>query len=121
VIAPVIKGGQNSASSGATPTNRAKENRPEIVRFRPAFVCPVGLQNLHPRLKSWRLHRALQGARGVAVRGRRKGDGIGDVSNAQINREMTALKRVFSLAVKTGSCYAGLPSGARLRPKAFLL
>ena len=30
------------------------KSRPETRRFRPAFVCPVSLQNLHPRFKSGR-------------------------------------------------------------------
>lgn len=38
----------------------------------------------------------------VAVRGPHKGKRIGDVSNAEINRELTTLKRMFSLAVENG-------------------
>lgn len=36
----------------------------------------------------------------VAGRGQRKGERIGDVSNAEINRELTLLKRMFNLAVQ---------------------
>jgi integrase len=36
----------------------------------------------------------------VAVKGLRKGQRIGDVSNAEINRELTILKRMFSLAMQ---------------------
>jgi hypothetical protein len=36
----------------------------------------------------------------VATRGRREGERIGDVSNAAINRELTLLKRMFTLAVQ---------------------
>lgn len=36
----------------------------------------------------------------VAHRGRRKSERIGDVSNAEINRELTILKRMFSLAMQ---------------------
>jgi len=38
----------------------------------------------------------------VAARGKRKGERISDVSNAQINRELTALKRAFTLAEQGG-------------------
>ena len=36
----------------------------------------------------------------VAARGERKGERISDVSNAEINRELTLLKRMFTLAVQ---------------------
>ena len=36
----------------------------------------------------------------VAVKGLRKGERIGDVSNAEINRELTILERMFSLAMQ---------------------
>ena len=54
VITAVIKPGQQWVSSDPTGTNRRRRNRPEILYFRPVFVCPVGLQNLHPRFKSGR-------------------------------------------------------------------
>lgn len=43
------------------------------------------------------LHRKEQGI--VAVRGEKQGQRIGDVSNAEINRELALLKRIFRLAV----------------------
>jgi hypothetical protein len=36
----------------------------------------------------------------AAARGQRKGEGIGNVSNAEINRELTLLKRMFTLAAR---------------------
>jgi integrase len=45
-------------------------------------------------------HRQTQGV--VAVRGPRTGTRIGDVSNAEINRELAILKRMFVLAVREG-------------------
>ncbi len=38
----------------------------------------------------------------VAAKGRREGERIGDVSNAEINRELTILKRIFNLAIQAG-------------------
>jgi len=38
----------------------------------------------------------------IAVRGRRRGQRIGDVSNAEINRELAVLKRMFTLAMHDG-------------------
>lgn len=43
-------------------------------------------------------HRQEQGI--VAHRGLRAGERIGDVSNAEINRELTILKRIFSLSMQ---------------------
>ncbi len=37
----------------------------------------------------------------VAARGEKKGERIGDVSNAEINRELTILKRIFNLAIQS--------------------
>jgi integrase len=45
-------------------------------------------------------HRQAQGI--VAIRGPRKDERTGDVSNAEINRELQTLKRVFSLAIESG-------------------
>lgn len=45
-------------------------------------------------------HRQKQGI--VGVRGKRKGERIGDVSNAEINRELALLKRMFTLALQAG-------------------
>ncbi len=44
------------------------------------------------------VHRQAQGI--VAHRGPRAGERIGDVSNAEINRELQTLKRVFNLAIE---------------------
>lgn len=43
-------------------------------------------------------HRQAQGI--VAVRGKHNGERIGDVSNAEINRELATLKRMFTLAMQ---------------------
>jgi integrase len=51
-------------------------------------------------VRTYVTHRLEQGI--VATRGKRKGDRIGDVSNAEINRELTALKRAFTLAAQGG-------------------
>ena len=45
-------------------------------------------------------HRKAQGI--VAVRGPHKGTRLSDVSNAEINRELQVLKRMFSLAIQSG-------------------
>jgi integrase len=45
-------------------------------------------------------HRKKQGI--VPVRGPHKGERISDVSNAEINRELQVLKRMFTLAIKAG-------------------
>ena len=45
-------------------------------------------------------HRQAQGI--VAIRGPHKGKRISDVSNAEINRELQVLKRMFSLAIDSG-------------------
>lgn len=49
-------------------------------------------------VRAYIAHRQAQGI--VAVRGPRQGQRVGDVSNAEINRELTALKRVLSLALQ---------------------
>jgi integrase len=49
-------------------------------------------------VRAYIAHRQEQGI--VAAKGQRKGERIGDVSNAEINRELTALKRMFSLALQ---------------------
>jgi integrase len=49
-------------------------------------------------VRSYVAHRQEQGI--VAHRGPRTGERIADVSNAEINRELTILKRMFSLAVQ---------------------
>ena len=43
-------------------------------------------------------HRLKQGI--VAHKGKRKGQRIGDVSNAEVNRELQTLKRIFNLAIE---------------------
>jgi hypothetical protein len=45
-------------------------------------------------------HRQEQGV--ISVNGPRTGERVRDVSNAEINRELTLLKRMFSLAEKAG-------------------
>ena len=57
-----------------------------------------------------RLHRHRQKEGIVAARGERKGERISDVSNAEINRELTLLKRMFNLAVQARQL---LPHDAR--------
>jgi integrase len=57
-------------------------------------------------------HRQAQGI--VAVRGERKGERIGDVSNAEINRELQLLKRIFNFAIE-GERLATRPKIAMLR------
>jgi len=49
-------------------------------------------------VRNYIAHRQEQGI--VASKGKRKGERIGDVSNAELNRELMALKRIFSLAVQ---------------------
>lgn len=49
-------------------------------------------------VRAYIAHRQEQGI--VAHKGPRKGERIGDVSNAEINRELTILKRMFSLAMQ---------------------
>ena len=49
-------------------------------------------------VRAYVAHRQTQGI--VAVRGARTGERIGDVSNAEINRELQHLKRIFSLAIQ---------------------
>ena len=49
-------------------------------------------------VRAYIAHRQAAGI--VATRGERKGERIGDVSNAEINRELTVLKRMFTLAVQ---------------------
>jgi integrase len=44
------------------------------------------------------VHRQQQGI--VAHKGPRKGERVGDVSNAEINRELQVLKRIFNLAIE---------------------
>jgi integrase len=44
------------------------------------------------------LHRQQQGI--VAINGTRKGQRVADVSNAEINRELQTLKRIFNLAIE---------------------
>jgi integrase len=51
-------------------------------------------------VRAYITHRQAQGI--IASRGQRQGERIGDVSNGEINRELTALKRAFSLAVQGG-------------------
>jgi integrase len=46
------------------------------------------------------VHRQRQGI--VAHKGPRKGERVSDVSNAEINREIQILKRMFSLAMRSG-------------------
>jgi hypothetical protein len=43
-------------------------------------------------------HRETAGI--AAARAQRKGEHIGNVSNAEINRELTLLKRMFTLAAR---------------------
>ena len=45
-------------------------------------------------------HRQQQGI--VAIKGKRKDERVGDVSNAEVNRELTLLRRMFSIALKDG-------------------
>ena len=45
-------------------------------------------------------HRQAEGI--VAVKGERRGQRIGDVSNGEINRELQHLKRIFNLAIEGG-------------------
>jgi integrase len=45
-------------------------------------------------------HRKAEGI--IAVRGPHKGERVGDVSNAEVNRELQVLKRMFSLAIRSG-------------------
>jgi integrase len=49
-------------------------------------------------VRAYIAHRREQGI--VATRGKRQGERIGDVSNAEINRGLTLLKRMFTLAVQ---------------------
>lgn len=51
-------------------------------------------------VRAYIAHRQEQGI--LSAKGRRKGERIGDVSNAEINRELALLKRMFSLAVQDG-------------------
>jgi integrase len=51
-------------------------------------------------VNAYKAHRQRQGI--VADRGAQKGERIRDVSNAEINRELATLKRVFSLAIQGG-------------------
>ncbi len=44
------------------------------------------------------VHRQQQGI--IAHRGTRKGERIGDVSNAEVNRELQTLKRIFNIAIE---------------------
>jgi integrase len=53
-----------------------------------------------PDVTAYVAHRQEQGI--VAVRGPRKGERVADVSNAEINRELQLLKRIFSLAIQGG-------------------
>ena len=46
------------------------------------------------------VHRQKQGI--IARNGPRQGERVGDVSNAEISRELAVLKRMFSLAVQSG-------------------
>lgn len=45
-------------------------------------------------------HRQEQGI--VATKGPKKGERIADVSNAEVNRELQVLKRIFNLAIESG-------------------
>jgi integrase len=51
-------------------------------------------------VRAYIAHRQEQGI--VGVKGRHKGLRVGDVSNAEINRELALLKRMFTLALQDG-------------------
>lgn len=51
-------------------------------------------------VRAYIAHRQQQGI--LSAKGTRKGERIGDVSNAEINRELALLKRMFSLACQDG-------------------
>lgn len=51
-------------------------------------------------VRAFVVHRQKQGV--VGAKGKRKGERIGDVSNAEINRELALLKRMFTLALQAG-------------------
>lgn len=53
-----------------------------------------------PDIRAFIAHRQEQGI--IASRGRRKGKRIGDVSNAELNRELAVLRRMFTLAMQSG-------------------
>ena len=48
-------------------------------------------------MRAFVAHRQKQGI--VAVKGKRKGERVSDVSNAEINRERALLKAMFTLAL----------------------
>jgi integrase len=51
-------------------------------------------------VRTYIAHRQTTGV--VAAKGKHQGERIGDVSNAEINRELTILKRIFNLAIQAG-------------------
>ena len=51
-------------------------------------------------MRKYIAHRQAQGI--IGAKGKRKGERLGDVSNAEINRELTVLRRMFSIALKDG-------------------
>lgn len=71
----------------------AKHLTPYFAGWRMADLTPA-------HVKAFMEYRQKQGV--VAVKGPRIGKRIKDVSNAEINRELTAFKRMFSLATEDG-------------------
>src|SRR5262245_24017007 len=52
-------------------------------------------------IRAYVAHRQQQGV--VAVKGQHKGKRVADVSNGEVNRELSVLKRMFSLATQDGT------------------
>ncbi|MBY0494334.1 MAG: site-specific integrase [Cyanobacteria bacterium] len=65
------------------------------------YFCGCRMANVTTAdVRAFVAHRQKQGV--VAVKGKRKGERIGDVSAAEINRELALLKRMFTLALQAG-------------------